>query len=146
MRIVIELTRNVDPKADSGTAVQTHAHAADLWREHAGAGGWRAARCSRSSGPLHLFIEHRREIVRRRSEYDLARAKERAHILEGLLIALANLDEVIATIRRSPDTDTARDRLMNKFKLSEDSGAGDPRHAAEAPVQAGTGEVGGGIQ
>ena len=68
---------------------------------------------------LQLFIEHRREIVRRRSEYDLKRAKERAHILEGLLIALANLDEVIQIIRRSPDTDTARERLMQRFKLSE---------------------------
>ncbi len=68
---------------------------------------------------LQLFIEHRREIVRRRSEYDLKRAKERAHILEGLLIALAHLDEVIQIIRRSPDTDTARERLMQRFKLSE---------------------------
>ncbi len=68
---------------------------------------------------LQLFIEHRREIVRRRSEYDLKRSRERAHILEGLLIALANLDEVIQIIRRSPDTDTARERLMQRFKLSE---------------------------
>jgi len=68
---------------------------------------------------LQLFIEHRREIVRRRSEYDLRRAQERAHILEGLLIALANLDEVIQIIRRSPDTNTARERLMQRFKLSE---------------------------
>ncbi|HUN22637.1 MAG TPA: DNA gyrase subunit A [Anaerolineales bacterium] len=68
---------------------------------------------------LRVFLEHRQEIVRRRSEFDLQRAKERAHILEGLLIAINNLDEVIATIRNSPDTPTARERLMNKFKLSE---------------------------
>ena len=68
---------------------------------------------------LLLYLEHRQEIIRRRSEYELAKAQERAHILEGLLIALANLDDVIATIRRSPDTDTARTRLMRKFKLSQ---------------------------
>ncbi len=68
---------------------------------------------------LQLFIEHRREIVRRRSEFDLARARERLHILDGLLIALAHLDEVITLIRRSPDTDTARERLRQRFKLSE---------------------------
>jgi len=68
---------------------------------------------------LLLYLEHRQEIIKRRSEYELAKAQERAHILEGLLVALANLDDVIATIRRSPDTDTARTRLMRKFKLSE---------------------------
>ncbi len=68
---------------------------------------------------LQLYIEHRREIIRRRSEHDLQRAKDRAHILEGLLIALDHLDEVIATIRRSPDAETARGRLMRKFKLTE---------------------------
>ena len=68
---------------------------------------------------LLLYLEHRQEIVRRRSEYELARAKERAHILEGLLIALKHLDEVIQIIRRSPDTDTARSRLMKKLKITE---------------------------
>lgn len=68
---------------------------------------------------LHVYLEHRLEVVRRRSEYDLRKAKERAHILEGLLIALKNLDEVIATIRNAPDVETARMRLMKRFKLSE---------------------------
>lgn len=68
---------------------------------------------------LQLFIEHRRAIVRRRSEFDLARARERLHVLDGLLIALAHLDEVITLIRRSPDTDTARTRLKQRFKLSD---------------------------
>ncbi len=68
---------------------------------------------------LLLYLEHRQEIVRRRSEYELARARERAHILEGLLIALKHLDEVIQIIRRSPDTDTARSRLMKKLKITE---------------------------
>jgi DNA gyrase subunit A len=68
---------------------------------------------------LQLYLEHRLEVVRRRSEFELARARERAHILEGLLTALKHLDEVINTIRRSPDSDTARGRLMKRFKLSQ---------------------------
>ncbi len=69
---------------------------------------------------LRVFIEHRLEVVRRRSEHDLARARQRAHILEGLRIALANLDDVIDTIRRSRTVETARDNLRKKFKLSEE--------------------------
>jgi DNA gyrase subunit A len=68
---------------------------------------------------LQIFIEHRREVIRRRSEFELNRARERAHILAGLLIALAHLDEVIELIRKSPDADTAKERLMQRFKLSE---------------------------
>ncbi|HIC94699.1 MAG TPA: DNA gyrase subunit A [Anaerolineae bacterium] len=68
---------------------------------------------------LELYLEHRREIVRRRSQFELARARERAHILEGLLIALAHLDEVIAIIRRSRTTDSARRNLRRKLKLTE---------------------------
>lgn len=68
---------------------------------------------------LQLFIEHRIEVIRRRSEFDLNKARERAHILEGLLIALQNLDEVIQTIRNSPDADVAKERLISRFALSE---------------------------
>ncbi len=68
---------------------------------------------------LQHYIEHRREVIRRRSEYDLRRARERAHILEGLLKALDILDEVIQTIRRSQTTDTARTNLIRNFKFSE---------------------------
>lgn len=68
---------------------------------------------------LELFIEHRQEVVIRRTEFELAKSKEREHILEGLMIALDNLDEVIATIRSSKDSDVAKDNLMKKFKLSE---------------------------
>ncbi len=67
---------------------------------------------------LKVFIEHRLEIVRRRSEYDLKKAEERIHILEGLRIALKFLDEVIALIRAAQDTDQARERLIKKFKLT----------------------------
>ncbi len=68
---------------------------------------------------LELFIEHRRDVIQRRSEYELHKARERSHILAGLLIALQNLDEVIATIRNSPDADTAKQRLIERFTLSE---------------------------
>ncbi len=68
---------------------------------------------------LRVFLEHRIEVVRRRCEFDLKKALERLHILEGLRIAISALDEIIATIRNSQDTDQARDRLMKKFKLSQ---------------------------
>lgn len=68
---------------------------------------------------LAIFIEHRREVIRRRTEFDLGKARARAHILEGLRIALQFLDEVIRTIREAPDADTARIQLMDRFTLSE---------------------------
>lgn len=68
---------------------------------------------------LQYFVSHRQEIVIRRSEVELGKAREREHILEGLMIALDNLDEVINTIRQSKDSDTAKTNLMTKFKLSE---------------------------
>src|SRR5205814_3787207 len=68
---------------------------------------------------LQHYVDHRREIVRRRTEFDLGKARARAHILEGLKIALDHLDEVIKTIRASADTDVARTNLMTKFELSE---------------------------
>jgi len=68
---------------------------------------------------LQIYIEHRQEVIARRSRFELEKARARAHILEGLLIALANLDEVIRTIRQSPDADIAKERLMSRFRLSE---------------------------
>ena len=68
---------------------------------------------------LQLYIEHRQEVVRRRTEHDLQKARARAHILEGLRIALDHLDEVIQTIRQSPDAPTAQTRLMKRFSLTE---------------------------
>ena len=68
---------------------------------------------------LQHYVDHRRDIVRRRTEFDLGKARARAHILEGLKIALDNLDAVIKTIRESADVDVARTNLMNGFALSE---------------------------
>ena len=68
---------------------------------------------------LMEYIKHRQSIIVKRSQYNLAESRNRAHILEGLLIALANLDDVIETIRKSKTTDNAKEALMKKFGLSE---------------------------
>jgi DNA gyrase subunit A len=68
---------------------------------------------------LYYYLEHQKVIIRRRTEFELRKAEARAHILEGLRIALDNLDEVIALIRGSQTTDIARDGLMTQFSLSE---------------------------
>lgn len=68
---------------------------------------------------LEEHIKHRKEVVKRRTEYDLARIDDRLHILDGLRIALANIDKVIATIKKSKDKDEARLNLMKQFSMSE---------------------------
>ncbi|WP_410005203.1 DNA gyrase subunit A [Aequorivita nionensis] len=68
---------------------------------------------------IHYFVEHRHEVVVRRTEYLLRKAEERAHILEGLIIASDNIDEVIRLIRASSNADEAREKLMEAFKLTE---------------------------
>ena len=68
---------------------------------------------------IHYFIEHRHEVVVRRTQFELRKAEERAHILEGLIIASDNIDEVIALIRSSKNTEEAREKLVERFKLSD---------------------------
>ena len=68
---------------------------------------------------IHYFVEHRHEVVVRRTTYELRKAEERAHILEGLIIASDNIDEVIKIIRASSNADEARNNLIERFKLSE---------------------------
>ena len=68
---------------------------------------------------LQEYVAHRQDVITRRTQYELERARRRAHILEGLKIALDNIEAVIATIRRSQTTDSARKNLMSGFKLSE---------------------------
>ena len=118
MRIVIELTKNAEPedvlaKLYKSTPMKSTFSIIMLALVDG------EPRMLSLKQALRVYVEHRLEVVRRRSEFDLRRAKERAHILEGYLLALKNLDEVIATIRRSPDVPTARTRLMKKFKFTE---------------------------
>ncbi|MBI1802256.1 MAG: DNA topoisomerase 4 subunit A [Chloroflexi bacterium] len=118
MRIVIELTRTVEPAAVlkqlyKYTPLQTTFGVIMLALVE---GEPRLLPLKRA---LQLFIEHRRTIITRRTQFDLRKAEERAHILEGLRSAIAHLDEVVKTIRQSPDTDTARERLMKRFSFSE---------------------------
>lgn len=118
MRIVIELKRNAQPKRVLNqlykyTPLQMTFGAQFLALVN---GEPRLLTLKRA---LTAYLDHRQEVITRRSEYELNKAKHRAHILDGLLIALANLDDVIQTIRESPDTDAAKDRLMTRFSLSE---------------------------
>ncbi|SNY99495.1 DNA gyrase subunit A [Flagellimonas pacifica] len=68
---------------------------------------------------IHYFVEHRHEVVVRRTKFELKKAEDRAHILEGLIIASDNIDEVIAIIRGSSNVEEARNSLMERFKLTE---------------------------
>ncbi|WP_420574224.1 DNA gyrase subunit A [Kordia sp.] len=68
---------------------------------------------------IHYFVEHRHEVVTRRTQYELKKAEERAHILEGLIIASDNIDEVIAIIRGSENAEAARNNLIKRFELTE---------------------------
>lgn len=118
MRIVIELKRGADTQATLNqllkyTTLQTTFGVNMLALVD---GEPRVLSLKRA---LQLFVEHRREVITRRTRYELERARQRAHILEGLKIALDHLDEVIRIIRRSRDADTALNSLMRRFKLSE---------------------------
>jgi len=118
MRIVIELKRGAEPSTTLNqllkhTALQTTFGVNMLALAN---GEPRVLSLKRI---LSLFIEHRREVIVRRTRYEVKRAQERSHILEGLRIALDNLDEVITTIRRSRNAETALSNLRRKFKLTE---------------------------
>ncbi len=117
MRILIELGKNVEPEGVlqrlyKYTALQTTFGIIMLALVNG------EPRLLSLKQALRVYLEHRMEVVRRRSEYDLRRARQRAHLLEGLRIALANLDEVIATIRRSRTVESARTNLRKSFRLS----------------------------
>jgi len=118
MRIVIELTKNVEPEA------VLH----ELYRRTPMQSTFSIILLALVDGEprmlslkqaLRVYLEHRQTVIRRRGEYDLAHAKQRQHILQGLLVALKNLDKVISLIRNAPDVDTARVRLVKRFKLTE---------------------------
>ncbi len=118
MRLVIELTRTVEPRAVLK----------QMFKMTALKGTFSINMLALVDGEprllpikqsLQQFIKHRLAVITRRTRFELDKAKQRAHILEGLRIALANLDEIIATIRKSRTADTARKNLRKSFKLSE---------------------------
>ncbi len=118
MRIVVELKKDANPKVVLNqlfvqTPLQTSIGAIMLALVD------NRPQVLTLRGILDQYVRHRRDVVRRRTEFDLAEAERRAHILEGLKIALDHLDEVIALIRRSKDPEAARTGLMETFKLSE---------------------------
>jgi DNA gyrase subunit A len=118
MRICIELTRTVDPReALSQLFKLTPMQATFSLRMLALVDG--EPRLLSLKRVLLHYLEHRQEIVTRRSRYLLERAKERAHLLEGLLKALDSIDQVIDIIRSSPDTNAARTNLESRLKLTE---------------------------
>ncbi len=123
MRIVIELTKNVDPEKVLAelykrTPMRT-TFSIILLALVADESGRSEPRMLTLKQALRVYVEHRLTVIRRRAEYDLEKAKARAHILEGYLVALKNLDEIIELIKKSPDVETARERLMKRYKLSE---------------------------
>ncbi len=118
MRVVIDLSHNADPDKVLN----------DLYRRTTLESRYSIIMLALVNGEprrlplkraLLLFLEHRLEVLNRRSRYELEQARQRAHILEGLLTALDNLDEVIDTIRRSRTVRTARNNLQRNFDLSE---------------------------
>ena len=118
MRIVIETTRNVEAKEVLAnlfrlTPLQSTFSISLLALVNS------EPRILTLKQALKVYLDHRLEVIRRRGEYDLERARNRAHILEGLLIALDHLDEVIALIRKSRTVETARQNLRKEFKLSQ---------------------------
>ncbi|WP_026962704.1 DNA gyrase subunit A [Alicyclobacillus herbarius] len=119
MRIVIELRRDVRPQVVLNnlfkhTGLQTSFGIINLALVNG------EPKVLGLADMIRLYIDHQRDVVRRRIQYDLNKAEARAHILEGLRIALDHLDEVIALIRGSRTTEEARDGLMSRFGLSQE--------------------------
>ncbi len=86
------------------------------------------------------FIKHRNEVVVRRAKFELDEAERRAHILEGYIIALDNIDEIIKLIKKAKDVPAAQEQLMKKFQTFRDSGKSNSRHAAPKIDRPGTQE------
>ncbi|HEX2030687.1 MAG TPA: DNA gyrase subunit A [Actinomycetota bacterium] len=118
MRLVVELARNANPQITLNrlykhTQLQESFGVINLALVDG------VPRTLDLADTIGLYVDHQVEVVTRRTRYELRRAEERDHIVEGLLIALANLDAVIRIIRGSADSDEARTKLMGRFKLSE---------------------------
>ncbi len=118
LRIVVELTRTAEPEK----VLQ------DLYKRTAMRSTFGIIMLALVDGEprmlslkqaLRVYLDHRLVVIRRRGEYELTKAKSRLHILEGLRVALKYLDEIIELIKKAPDADIARDRLMKRYRLSE---------------------------
>jgi DNA gyrase subunit A len=118
MRIVIELKREAVPKVVLNNLYK-HTQMQQSFGVNLVALVDGVPRTLSYKDALKHYIAHQFEVVTRRTRYELERAKARAHILEGLLVALSNLDEVVSIIRKSRNVETARNNLMKTFKLSE---------------------------
>jgi DNA gyrase subunit A len=118
LRIVVELTRTAEPEK----VLQ------DLYKRTAMRSTFGIIMLALVDGEprmlslkqaLRVYLDHRLMVIRRRGEYELEKARSRLHILEGLRVALKHLDEIIDLIKKAPDADIARDRLMKRYRLSE---------------------------
>jgi DNA gyrase subunit A len=118
MRIVIELNKNADPESILR----------ELYRRTPMQSTFSIILLALVDGEprmlslkqaLRVYLDHRLVVIKRRGQFELEKARQRAHILEGYLVALRNLDEIIALIKNSPDVDAARERLMKRYKLSD---------------------------
>ncbi|WP_028591502.1 DNA gyrase subunit A [Paenibacillus massiliensis] len=119
MRIVIELRRDVNPNVVLNNLFK-HTAMQSTFGINMLAIVNKEPKILNIRDVLYHYLQHQIEVIRRRTEYDLKKAEARAHILEGLRIALDHLDEVIALIRSSATADAARDGLMNRFSLSHE--------------------------
>jgi DNA gyrase subunit A len=118
LRIVIELTKNVEPEKIL-SSLYKRTPMQSTFSINLLALVDNEPRLLNLKQALRVYLDHRLVVIKRRAEYDLDRARARAHILEGLMVALKHLDEIIALIRSSPDVESARTRLMKRYRLSE---------------------------
>ncbi len=139
MRIVIELRREAQPKSVVNQLFK-HTSLQTTYSMNMLALVEQQPRVLSLESMLRHFLDYRREVVRRRTEFELERARERAHVLEGLKIALDNLDEVISTIRGSQTPDAAQTNLMSRFRTQRNSSQGHPGDSVIPVSRAGTSE------
>ena len=145
MRIVIELKRDVNANVVLNYLYQAHPDAGNLRRHYDRPGGRRAPRCSPCGRSFTITSSTRNHVITRRTQYDLDKAEARSHILEGLLIALDNIDEVIALIRASARRQRGQERPDGALRPHGKAGSGHSGHAPAAPHRPGTGQARGGI-
>jgi len=119
MRIVIELKREAQPRKVLNSLFKHTAMQSTFGVNMLALVDGKQPRVLTLKRTIQHFIAHRQDVIRRRSIFDLEKARQRAHILEGLRIALDHIDEVITTIRNSRTTESARNNLMKAYSLSE---------------------------